>query len=140
MNKTSPFIFNGKLYYIGTVVKVKEGFEQYFKFNSMLQFTGYIIDEKAYCFSSLQDKWEVYRLSSRQVSEYIDKVLQANVVEYNDNKENIQHIEGIVSAWIWYILIMFFALFFKGVGNVIMTWLFATFIFFSWRHRKIKGG
>lgn len=140
MNQTSPFIFNNKFYYPGTIVKIKKEWEQYFQFNTVLQFTGYIIDERAYCFSTLQDRWRIYKLSSEQVSEYIEDVLKESLKECDNKIVNTEYIDGIVSAWIWYILIMLFALFFKGAENVIMTWCLATFIFFSWRHKKIKGG
>lgn len=140
MNNTSPFVFNGRIYYPGTVIKVKEIYKHLFKFNSMLRFTGYIISEKTYCFSSLHDGWEVYKLSNDQISKYFESILTEGIIKDDNKRTDPKYIDGIVSAWIWYILVMVFALFFKGAGNVIMTWCLATFIFFRWRNRKIKGG
>lgn len=140
MNRTSLFIFNGRSYYVGAKVKIKEEYIQHCRFNSILQFTGYIIDENVYCFSSVQNHWEVYRWSSEQVSLYIDAVLINGVAEHGSERTDAKYIDGIVSAWMWYIFIMVFALFFNGVENIIITWCVATFIFFQWKNKKIKGG
>lgn len=140
MNQTSPFIFNGNIYYPGTIVKIKEECRQFVGFSSMLKFTGYIVDERVYCFSSLYDTWNVYKMSSKQISEYIKSISSKGEARHNEKKVNPEYIEGIVSAWIWYILAMFFFMFAKELGNVITGWCFATFIFFRWRHKKIKGG
>jgi hypothetical protein len=140
MNKTAPFIFNDKHYYAGTVVKIKEEWKQCLGFNSMLQFTGYMVEEKLYYFTALHDNWEIYRLSKDEMYKYIECVLKVGVIKENDRRVEPKYIEGIVSAWIWYILAMIFAIFLKGAENVIMTWGLATFIFFNWRNRKIKGG
>jgi hypothetical protein len=99
-----------------------------------------MVEEKSYCFTALHDNWEIYRLSRDEIYKYIECVLKVGVIKENDRKVEPKYIEGIVSAWIWYILVMFFAIFLKGAENVIMTWGLATFIFFNWRNRKIKGG
>ena len=140
MNKTSPFIFNGKIYYVGTIIRIKEEYKQYVGFNSILKFSGYIIDENVYCFSSLQDKWKIYKIPSNQIAQYIENILSEGVIEDADKRIDPKYIDGIVSAWIWYILVMFFAVFVKEPGNTITVWILATFIFFRWRHIKIKGG
>ena len=49
------------------------------------------------------------------------------------------NIDGIVSAWIWYIIIMVFGLFLKEPLNVFGVWILASVIFFTWRHRKMNG-
>ena len=143
MNQTRPFVFNGMFYYVGSIVKIKEEWQKNFKFNTTLQFSGYIEDERIYVFSPIQDRWTMYKLSIEQISQYIERVLNSNT-EYNNSINNKmvapQYIDGIVSAWIWYILIMLFAFFFQGVENKIMAWSIATFIFFNWRNSKIKGG
>lgn len=140
MNKTSPFIFNGKIYYVGTIVKIKKEYHNNVGFHTVLKFVGYITEENAYCFSSLQNKFEIYKISADYISKYIENILENVAIEENDKRADPKYIEGIVSAWIWYILVMFIAIFAKDPVNSIMLCVVSTFIFFIWRHKKIKGG
>ena len=55
------------------------------------------------------------------------------------NKIEPKYIEGIISAWIWYILIMFFGVLLKGAVTTIIVWTLASIIFFNWRRKKING-
>lgn len=140
MNKESPFILNGKIYYNGTVVKIKKEYIKYVGYNTVLKFAGYIIQEKMYCFSPMQNQFEIYKIPGEQIYNYIEEVLSEGTIKKVYKRVDPKYVEGIVSAWIWYILIMFFAVFLKNIGDIITVWLLTTFIFFSWRHRKIKGG
>ena len=140
MNETTPFIFNNHIYYVGTIVEINEEWKQNFRFNSTLKFTGYDVNDCSYCFTTLQDNWKIYKLSEAQIQMCVKSVLLDGVMEPKNEKIDPKYIDGIVSAWIWYILIMFFALFLKGAENVIGIWIIATFLFFGWRHNKIKGG
>ena len=140
MNKTIPFIFNNGEHYVGTIVSINDAYKQNFRFNSILKFIGYSLEEDAYCFTTLQDNWNVYKLSEKQIRIYIKDILKEGQTEFKNENIDPQYIDGIISAWIWYILIMFFAVFLRDVQNIIAVWLVATFIFFSWRHKKIKGG
>ena len=140
MNKTTPFIFNNSLHYVGTIVAINDEWKQKFRFNSTLKFIGYNSDDCTYCFTTLQDNWNIYKLSEEEIQMYIKSVLQDAVIERTNENIDPKYIDGMASAWIWYILIMFFAIFLQGIGNVIVVWVVATFIFFNWRHKKIKGG
>ena len=140
VNQTDLFIFNHAHYYIGTIVKIKREYQHTCRFNSTLKFTGYIISENVYCFSSIHNPWDVYRLSREQIDLYIDEIIKSGVGVDNQKTMDPKYIDGILSAWIWYIFIMVFAICFNGIENVILTWCAATFIFFNWRHKKIKGG
>jgi hypothetical protein len=140
MNKDVPFIFNGKNYYTGTIIEIKEELQQHVNFSLKLQYIGYITEKKTYYFSSLYDNWQVYNIPKEQLCMYIKNILYEGKIENKNQTLDPKYIDGIVSAWIWYILIMFFSLFFRGVENIIITWCVATFIFFSWRSKKIKGG
>jgi hypothetical protein len=139
MNTLHPFVFNGKYYYAGTIVEIYSEYVQQFKFNSILKFVGYNISENAYYFSSLYNVWDIYKLSYEEISIYIHQVLQENQIQY-DNHVNENYIDGIVSAWIWYILAILFSLCLQGIGNVICALVFATVIFYHWRNKKIRGG
>lgn len=138
---TNYFNYHGKRYNIGTIVKINENGKKYCGFNSTLKFTGYNISDDLYCFSSIYDMWKVYKLSNNQIGLYVDDILVECRCKVNDHKKSYaKYIDGIVSAWIWYIIIMFFALFLKGIENILLTWIVSTFIFFRWRHQKMNGG
>lgn len=139
MNKENPFIFNDRPYYVGTIVSINEAWKHKVGFNSILKFVWYNSDEDAYCFTTLQDNWNIYKLSNEQILMYVESILNDNKMEVKNQDINPQYIDGIVSAWIWYILIMLFAVFLQGVTNVILVWVIATIIFFNWRQNKIKG-
>lgn len=140
MNKTSPFVINGEFYYVGTIVKIKKEYHNNVGFHMILKFVGYITEERAYCFSSLQNNFEIYKIPVDDISKYIENILSSGEIEENDKRVDQKYIEGIVSAWIWYILAMFVAIFAKDPVNIIASWVLSTFIFFRWRHKKIKGG
>ena len=137
------FYFNKKKYYAGTIVKIKEESQQYVGFLSTLQFINCDVENDLYNFVSLHDKWKRYVLTKKQLESYIEYVTKSYVdtMQYNQtNKIDPKYIDGIVSAWIWYILIMVFALFLKGIVNTVVLWLISTVVFLNWRHNKINGG
>ena len=140
MNKETPFIFNNRTYYVGTIVEINEECKHKFRFNSILKFSWYNEKENMYCFTTLQDNWDIYKLSNEQINTCIKCVLNDDLVERKNDEIEPQYIDGIVSAWIWYILIMIFAFFLQGTTNIIVVWAVTTFIFVSWRNKKIKGG
>ena len=140
MNKTTPFIFHNSLHHVGTIVAINDEWKQNFRFNSTLKFIGYSVDDCKYCFTTLQDNWNIYKLSEEEIQIYIKSILQDGAIELKNENFDPKYIDGIASAWIWYAIIMFFALFLQGVENVIGVWVISTFIFFNWRHKKIKGG
>ena len=134
------FIYNGKQYFIGTIIEINTTYQSYCGFHSKLQFQGYNTIDNLYYFSSLYDSWEIYKFSYSQVSLYIEKILITESLRFNNKTTKSEYIDGIISAWIWYILIMIGALFFKGIGNILITWIFTSWIFFTWRYKKINGG
>jgi hypothetical protein len=142
MNK-NYFHFNGNQYYTGTVVAIKEEAKQHVGFCSMLKFVDYNIENDLCNFVSLYDTWHSYTLTDEQLKLYIEYVAKAYVAttRYEQtHKVEPKYIDGIVSAWIWYILIMIFALFLKGIENVIGLWSLASIVFWSWRCNKMNGG
>lgn len=140
MPETHKFTFNGKVYYIGTIVKINEEYQKHTGFNSFLKFIGYNASSQTYCFSSLVNNWDIYNLFDEQINLYIDKVIKEEEKYCEKTECNPKYIDGILSAWIWYILFMFGALFLNGRLNIIIVWCLSTLIFFSWRSKKIKGG
>ena len=110
---TDYFKYNGTQHYVGTLVKIKDTNKQNYGCNSILKFTGYS-DDNLYCFRSLYDTWTIYKLSNAEISSHVQEILKEGTLEWEDEKKiKPQYIDGIVSAWIWYILIMVFSLLFK---------------------------
>jgi hypothetical protein len=138
---TKCFKFNKKYYYAGTVVKIRDGAEKHVGFCSMLTFIGYNTDNNLYIFQSFYDIWKRYEITEKQLEEYIEYVAKAYCASTQNEKKEMdpKYVDGIVSAWIWYVLIMFFAFFVKGIENVILIWIAASVAFWGWRHKKIKG-
>lgn len=138
MNK-NYFIFNNKQYFPETLIQIKTECRKDFGFYSILKFIRYNNDNNLYYFSSLFDKWHYYKLTYQELLDCIDKV-QAEGLPIQTSKLNPAYVDGIVEAWVWYILIMIFAVFVKGIGETLIVWIVATIIFFQWRYKKINGG
>lgn len=139
MNKKNSFIFNGKVYYIGTIIKINEDYKKYFGFNSRLKFSGYIIQENACCFTSLYNALDVYKISNKDIMKYTEGIVEEVVMDTSVTTIDPKYIDGIVSAWIWYIIAMFFSLAFKNIFDTLLVWTVSTLIFFNWRNKKIRG-
>ena len=134
------FYFKGQQYAEKTIVKIYENQKNNFGFYSHLVFNGYDDKTKLYHFCSLHDCWKQFVMTENQLEESIEKVDVSYTPQINtEPKVQQNHIEGIVSAWIWYILIMFFGLFLKGPLSVLVVWILASVIFFTWRYKKING-
>lgn len=136
------FYFKGNNYGNGTVVQIYEKKKKEFKFYSYLIFEEYDNNNEMCRFRSPYNRWESFNISKNQLQEYIEKITEPYevVVKVDSHpKVNQEHVEGIVDAWLWYILIMFFGIFLKGIVNVIGVWILASVVFFSWRHKKMNG-
>lgn len=135
------FYFNGKIYGIGTIIEIREEYNMNFKFHSILKFERYNMETNTYQFVAIGNGWDVFYIPTKDLTKYIQSITSASYDFYDDNKKTDPRcIEGITSAWIWYIIIMIFGLFIKGVGSKIIILVVASIIFFSWRNKKINGG
>jgi hypothetical protein len=90
----------------------------------------------------LYDCWSYYDISEEQLENVVEKIIKPYTTNSNmcSKAESLKYTEGIVSAWIWYLLIMLFAIFLKGIENIIGIQLLATFVFWTWRNKKLNGG
>lgn len=135
------FYFKGSNYGRGTVVQIYEKKKGEFKFYSYLIFEE--CDNNNLCrFRSPYNNWEHFNISTNQLQEYIEAITEPHAVIVNAGsypQVNQEYVEGIVDAWIWYILVMFLGLFLKGIVNVLGVWILASIVFFSWRHKKMNG-
>lgn len=135
------FVFKGQLYREGAIVQLHEECQEQFGFNTYLVFDKYEPENGIYRFHTLYDTWKQYNIPVTELKNVIENATPSYIDIKNKQYGKVQekYIEGIVSAWIWYILIMFFALFAKDPGSKILTWIVASVIFFSWRRRKLNG-
>lgn len=137
------FSFKGHNYGVGTVVKVCQKHQDKFDFYSYVIFDKCNFENETYRFRSRCSVWDRYDIPKDKLEEYIEQITQPceidNQVCFSPKVEE-DYIEGIASAWIWYILIMIGAIFLKGIGNMLGVWIIASVIFFSWRSKKKNGG
>lgn len=138
------FYFNGEQYGNGTIVKIYQDKRDRFDYYTNIIFKGYSCNnDNLYHFGSLCDKWEEYCITQDELQLYIEKIEKAcyDIPAQNTfEKIHPSNIEGIVAAWMWYIFIMIFAVFINGIINTIVTWVIASYVFWTWRNNKINGG
>ena len=138
--KTNYFIFDNVRYCHGSVIEIKEEYQKNFCFCARMRFLQYNPQTQLYYFVATNNPLNIYTIADEQLTIYIKKITYRVVEQKNTElKLDPRYIEGIVSAWTWYILIMCFAIFIKGAHNVIILWIVATYIFFNWRNKKING-
>ena len=135
------FLYKGKQYFVGTIIKIHPEMRDKFNFYAMLRFIKYDSISQLCYFTSLYDSWKSYIIPEKQLNKYIEAIVHSgDLVDdtmYCQNN-NPNYIEGIVDAWIWYIISMLFSCMLNGFHNVICAWILASIIFFSWRRKKIK--
>ena len=132
------FMYGGVKYYTGTIIQVREDHRELFRYRSMVEFVK-CDDIGMYCFSLLEGVWPLYKLSEEQLHACIEQVLHAKRdIPGQSTKMEPKYIDGIVEAWTWYLLAMLAAPFVKGIGNVIVIWIFSSIVFFTWRNNKIN--
>lgn len=138
------FNFNNFQYGYGTIVKIYKNKRNHFGCCTNVIFEGYNRNnDRLYHFSSLHDKWDDYCMTKDELELYIEKI--EHIGCNNDLQNDVKiippsYIEGIVDAWIWYIIVIFFAVFIKGIGSTIIIWTISSWIFWSWRKNKMNGG
>jgi hypothetical protein len=131
------FIYKGKQYGEGTIVAINKYYEHIFGFKTHLVFLRQKGDR--FYFKSLYNS-DGYYLTQDNINEYVDQIAvpKSVVVPHSDKyKIEAKYVDGIVEAWTWYLLIMFGGLFVKG--GTIFIWLAASYIFWSWRSKQMKG-
>lgn len=134
------FVFNNKRYYVGTIIEIKQNKKSMFGFYSIVKFVQHDSANNMYYFTSLDDIWKKYKISEEQLADCIEDISSSVTMQQTTNKTlDPRYIDGIVDAWIWYILIIFFAFFFNGIENKIIAWIVASIVFFNWRNEKING-
>ena len=136
----SLLLYKDSEYNKGTIVRLKNEKLEQFNFCSVLVFDGRDKQNKYYVFHYIYDKWKVFNILITDIEEYVAEVICAENSKNSEMSREVceSYVDGIVSAWIWYIIIMIFGLFLNGLINSIIVWVVASFIFFNWRHKKIN--
>lgn len=144
--KQNYFIYNGKRYNAGTIIKIK-GFDHISckSYEQEATFISYNPDNNRYQF-------RIKACTHSYPKEMFDKVflgvkdkvdtqyIRQSQEEYNrwhrkPTFEEEMNINGLFVAWIWYITIMLVLVIFNGR---IFGWIGASIIFFDYRKRKIR--
>ena len=134
------FTLKETTYLNGTIVKIHEDKCCKFGYSCYLKFVG-IENGKFYKFCSLYDGLKCFEMSEEDLEEYIDEIIKPYTLDMITIKPKVapKNIDGIVLAWIWYILIMISSLFFAGIENKILLQMVASGVFLCWRAKKMKG-
>lgn len=130
------FTYKGNTYYTGAVFKVKE----------CEYILGVYETEAAFVTYSPKKKQIVFKVNGKLHTILFSNV-HAYIVAPTDKKDNSVHcpvkkqksefaIEGMHDAWIWYVVLMAITTIFKGN---IFYWGLISWVFFSWRSKKIKN-
>lgn len=135
------FVFEGENYFTGTVVQIYAEHKDKFKFYSNIIFEEYDEENDLCTFKSLYSSWDRFYIPYNKLGEYIEKIVEPYylIPDVNGHKIKEDCVEGIISAWIWYILIMIFGLFLKGTITMVGIWIIASVVFFTWRYNKMNG-
>lgn len=135
------FIYNGKKYYSGTIIKIK-----YYTNIEEVVFLGYCPERNKYALKFYPDRTEWHRKNdfNKVLIEITDKI-NKSYENWVQEKEEQMHpkltaasemsIDGMLIAWVWYIFIMLVAVIFK---ECIGIWIFASIVFFNYRNKKLK--
>lgn len=135
------FIYNGKKYYSGTVIKI-----EYYQGIKEVVFLGYRPERKEYAVSFYPDRTVWYR-ENDFYKELIDVTDTVNnyYVNWAQKEEERLHpkltvarelnIDGMLIAWSWYLFIMLVSVIFK---DCIGIWILASVVFFNYRNKKLK--
>lgn len=135
MNLRNYFEYKGKKYYTGTIFIMKNPKEP-----CEYTFIGYNVDYKALLCKSTGSQqvhseipiWEsVFNKNLVSITNKIDTSVHAPV----EKKMKDSQIDGLFLGWMWYIFLMAISAIFK---DALGLWGLITFVFFTWRHNKIK--
>lgn len=124
------FNVNGQRYYTGTVF--------------MIQYMGEKKEASFICYNTSRSEF-IYKIGncrwhSRDKYFWEHFVNVTNKVDQNvhmptyKRKRDVE-IDGLFLGWVWYIFLMLISTIFK---DAIGLWILISWVFFSWRARKIK--
>jgi hypothetical protein len=123
------FIYNGKKYYTGTVVVLKNGS------NNVGSFVCHNLDSDLYTFNMSGHRYHFRKNDFERcvvsITEKIDTTVRIPVQKTMKDS----YISGMSLGWVWYIFLMAISTLFKGN---ICFWIMISILFFAWRRKKIK--
>ena len=135
------FVYNGVKYYSGTIIKIKR-----FGTTKEAVFLGHNTDINQYMVRFDASNVVFYRSDAfnKDIVE-ITNQSNGNFIDWTQSENERLHpkltmeremsTDGMILAWIWYILIMLVAVIFK---DRIGIWALASIIFFNYRNKKLK--
>jgi hypothetical protein len=135
------FKFKGNIYCNNTIVKIYDDKRKRFGFYRYLKFYEYDCNKKKYKFHCIDNCWQSYELSEKELGIYIESIATAYVPAILKEGFDIKpkDIDGIVVAWIWFIFVMFGSLFLKDIIIKLVLQIITLCVFTVWRLNKMKG-
>lgn len=137
-NLCNYFMCNGKKYYTGTIIKVRDYGEvvdavficsRYWEDSKLPVFTYKLCANGQMRTASITP----FSKALVAVTNKIDKSI--NIPETKRMKDS--EINGMMLGWMWYVFLMAIATIFNG--NIVF-WILISVVFFRWRANKIQKG
>jgi len=126
------FVVDGQKYYTGTVFIVKDGLEE-----TEATFICYDTKREVYVYKLGHARYHAYQEHFDNCFIKITSKTNSNVHFPEEKVLPDSMIDGLTIGWVWYIFLMIVATIFKG--NIIL-WCLISYVFFSWRKKKIEKG
>ena len=141
MNRQNYFVHNGKTYYTGTIIKVRDWASSIDR-NAIINVAFVYIDLDnggRYVYSKINNSQrknvsvpeEMFFNILVEVTDNVNIKTRMPIKKYRKDYE----IPGLFIGWVWYIFIMGIAILFK---DCIGIWALASIVFFPWRHKKLE--
>lgn len=135
------FEYNGNVYYSGTVIKTQKTkfCQNMIGFSEYLVFEG--IDINHNCRFRPLHNIKTYTIPKEDLNKYIaliEKPITIDNINFAPVVET-KHIDGIIPAYTWYILIMFGSIFLSGILSKILVMGISSAVFWSWKSKKKRG-
>lgn len=140
--KHKYFYYNNEMYLHGTTIRVKTS--KIYKLSGCDKLVFVEKDSKTNecVFSSFGSSFGVktFIIKESELHDYIEEVLCQTKVDLDFNKMETKNIDGIVNAWIWFLLICFGSLCITpSLGGLLIRFI-ACVIFYFWIENERNGG
>lgn len=146
--KQNYFVYNGKQYYSGVTIIVKQ-FDMIsgHTTDTKATFLYYDTERNRFAFvingrTNIYPEKDFNRILVRVIEKDSNTQHINNTVNYVSYTQKNKHtlsdelnIEGMLTAWIWYIFIMAVAVIFNARIGI---WILASIVFFRYRNKKLR--
>lgn len=137
MKAVNYFVYNGKRYYAGSEIKIRDSLYKDPVYNHLATFHYHDLEHDNYFYrmhntgTTFVDKGDLFFKKLCGVSKEADGSIGAP----QEKQLKDSQIPRLAIGWVWYIFIMLVSLIFNGR---FVIWTIASIVFFRWRKEVIK--